>query len=63
MSKKLINDANDKAGAIVVGTGVVALARLIGGDGPILDDETFLNDCEKLAERFVDRLIKAESIE
>ena len=59
MGTKLINNDSEKQQAVAVATGIVAIARLIGGHEPGTLDE-FLNECENLSEKYVDRLMEAE---
>jgi len=57
--KKLIEDKEDKEVAIVLCTGIIALARIIGGDTIATQPDEFLNNCEKLSRAYVEKLIKA----
>ena len=59
---KLIKDNADREQAIVVGTGLVALAKLAGGEEPLHIGD-FLDKCRNFAAVYVDRLMKAEEFE
>jgi len=64
MKDKLIGCGEDKEQAIVLASGLIGLARIIGGGFPLMaHHDRFLDDNEKMAESFVDRLMKAEDDE
>lgn len=57
MGKKLISTEDDKVSAVLMATGVIAVAELMGGSDP---EDVNLDECGKLATEFVDRVVKAE---
>lgn len=57
---KIIKDDADKKAAVVIATGVIAIASIIGGNRSLSDDE-LLTDSNKLATAYVDLLMDAEA--
>lgn len=62
--KKLINDESEKKAAVLLVTGIVAVAKLIGGAQVFHPDadkpDSFLDSCEDIAELYVERLMDVE---
>jgi len=60
MKSKLLSDLGEQKQAVVIVTGVLALAHILSSGINNINPKAFLNVCEKLAKEYVDRVVIAE---